>query len=495
MASTPFASLRLPRHPHGGTDWPRSRRLLADHGALALALLGLAWLSISGAGIGRVAFLIAFASAVPLYLVSRAWRLPWWFTAIPAALPLSHWVVALLHWDVSSVSSASRLGYGVVLLLGATAWASTPTRRLALGVAFTAIGLEVLICSVAGWIAAGSPIEGMIGSLGPPNQTAMLLIAAYCIAVCLSVSSGRGLALYATITAGLLGSGVLLTNSRSGLVMIAVPASAALAIAIAQSIRARNWRWGGLAPVLRWATGVVVALLVAPLLRILLANAFGMSGAIAPTAGRGDESALNPLAGVVHRGGLADSWSLRLAFWRAALAMGADHPLTGGGLGSFAKQGVCYAEQPVLWHPHNEWLYAWAQGGLLALVPLVGVVLVGVVVLALRALRPGPDARTLATEPVRIGALVALILAVVHLTTEYDLSYLALLGSMALSAALVAAPLIPAGRTKPARGSPIVAAALVGLVLVLSALGVIIDPRAEFFPWTGPVAVVCDAFY
>jgi O-antigen ligase len=457
--------------------------VLVVHGSMGLALLGLCWLSISsGPGVGRGTFVAAFMTALPLYLSTRAWRLPWWFTLLPALLPLSLAAVALVHWEPWNLAAAARLGYGVLLLLGATAWASSPRRRLGLGLAVLVLGLVALVCSIAGWIIAGDPLAVMRGSLDWHNQTAILLLGGYAIAICIGVLGDGRLAIAATVAASLLGTGIMLTNSRFGLALAAVPLFAALAFVAVRARRNRGLGRRALLPVMRWALSTAGVALLTLLLRspLLFPAAVGTS---------------NLAAGVIERGSLDASWGSRLGFWKAALAMGLDHPFAGSGLWSFAREGVCYSDRPVMWHPHSEWLYAWAQGGLLALVPLVGVLVVGVAVLVIRSIRPPLGVPSIWLEPARVGAAIALVLSVLHLTTEYDLSYLPLVGAMALYAALVAAPpMNPRHSRRRGIGTGASSAVIAALVLAVSLVALLVDPRADFFPWTGPLVNVCGGW-
>lgn len=435
---------------------------------------------LNGPGVGIPAFIVAFVSASPLYLASRAWRLPWWLTLLVGSLPLSVCVVALIHWEPFNLSQATRLGYGVVLFLGATAWASTAMRRLALAIGMTVIGILVAMASIAGWVVGGDPLDVMSGTLGWHNQTAIVLVAAYALATAMTLLGGGGLAAYGTVTAGLTLTGVVLTSSRFGLALVAVPAVIGLVVAALRARRTLGGQPRSMAPLVRWAASSVGALVLTLVLRSPLLFA------------RGDGT-LNPAAGLIERGGLDGSFESRMSFWRAALGMGLDHPIAGGGLWSFARQGVCYSDRPVMWHPHSEWLYAWAQGGLIGLLPLLAVLVVGIVVLVVRSLRPVEGVPSLLSEPVRAGALVALVLSVAHLTTEYDLSYLPLLGSISLLGAVVAAPHLGGPQPRCRETSTIVALAVVVAVVAISAVAVAVDPRAEYFPWTGPLTTVCGA--
>ena len=58
----------------------------------------------------------------------------------------------------------------------------------------------------------------------------------------------------------------------------------------------------------------------------------------------------------------------RIFIWKAAWAMGADHPLTGVGPGNFRDTYDSYKgrpDAPTMGHAHNEWVNEWATSGLL----------------------------------------------------------------------------------------------------------------------------------
>jgi hypothetical protein len=142
---------------------------------------------------------------------------------------------------------------------------------------------------------------------------------------------------------------------------------------------------------------------------------------------------------------------------------------------------------------------AWAQGGLVGLVPLVLVLVVGALLLAGRSLRPPVGGPPLAAEPARLGALITFCIAVAHLSLEYDLSYLPLVGLMALCAGVAVAPLV-ARPTPAVRGRrwswPVVVSAGVALLsLAVSVAGIAIDPRMGLDPWTGPIYGACGSIF
>jgi len=102
----------------------------------------------------------------------------------------------------------------------------------------------------------------------------------------------------------------------------------------------------------------------------------------------------------------------RVQIWKAALKMGADHPLLGVGPNLFYEHGPLYAfamdELPVRYgrivrKPHNEYLRSWAEGGV-AGVFATGLFLLVVVCQILRNWRNGMRAPPLAVSAVLFQA-------------------------------------------------------------------------------------------
>jgi O-antigen ligase len=72
------------------------------------------------------------------------------------------------------------------------------------------------------------------------------------------------------------------------------------------------------------------------------------------------------------------SWGLRLEFWKNTMQLIREHPLVGGGTGSFAYEYELLAKAQGLTgdritpNPHHEYLLIWSQWGLIGLLMFIG---------------------------------------------------------------------------------------------------------------------------
>jgi len=453
-------------------DHARILSTVGEHIGITIAGLGAILAVSAGIGADRQSLLITIASAVPLLVTSRAWRLPWALLAAAAAMPLSVLVVAAAHADALGVDRAGKLAYLAALLVGLAAWARTPGRRGWLALGLVVLGAVGLARSLASWSGAGL----LVGFLDWHNQTADFLLPAFALGLFLVVLglpdqtrlpiAHRAAQLLAAVAAGLLGGGLLLTGSRYGIALAAIATATALVAATLVGMGRRTW-W----PAIRLAAVVALAALVAVGLR---------------AAGAAPVADLNPLAVVQSRGTGIASMSARLDFWQAALGMGAAHPITGAGLLRFPEYANCYADLSYWgWTPHNDWLYAWAEGGLVLLAPML-VLTAGLAALVVRALRPFPRAPELLADAGRWGGLVAVTASAAALLLEYDLFYPPILTMIAGGGALAVAGDLAAGRAGRLRRSRRAASIAFAILLALVAAGfvaVLIDANGGAVPW------------
>jgi hypothetical protein len=176
----------------------------------------------------------------------------------------------------------------------------------------------------------------------------------------------------------------------------------------------------------------------------------------------------------------------RLKFWGDALRLGAGSPLVGIGLQAFGRALQCVRDTSLTSHPHNEYLLAWAEGGIVAALPVLAV-LVGVVWLVVAALRRPldpevrrgirwlPSGAELRDDPVRWGALLALVVAAGHAAFDFDWAYPALLALTGIVGGIAAAPLF-ATRQRISTPVALVNLTLVALLVAAAVTGYLIDP-------------------
>ncbi len=453
--------LRVPRTPDGAVD---SRALLVRIGRAApafIALWGLFWLTGRGIATQHLDVGIAVATAVPLWIAARAWRLPWWLHAGAASFPLSIAVIALAHADPTGTVRGAKLAYGAILFLAIAAWARTVRRRLVVGLLIAGLGLGAFALAWMTWMTVQpAPWNLMKGTLDWHNQFAIQMIFGVSAGIFIGVLGRGGWSIFAMVCAAVCGAGVVLSGSRYGFALACAVVAAALAAALVVTIRER--RRG---PVARWAAVLAGALILPVLLR-------------SPLFFPGFAFGVDPFGTMTQRGGLDSSGATRLDWWRAAWEIGLDHSAVGSGLLTFAHQAVCHAAMPQ-WHPHNEWAYTWAEGGAVGLLPML-LLLAGVLALVVRSLRPLPGNVELRRDPARWGGLVALVAAVGHLVLEYDLYYTTLVGLISVTGGMAVAPVV---RLSGRRASEVMAWCGLAVALAVVVGAVTLDPSFETWPW------------
>jgi O-antigen ligase len=441
-------------------------RLLRIAGILALllALGGAALVARVDAGLSGPWLLVALAAVIPLYLVGRGWRLPWWMHAVAAALPLSLVLIAAVHGYGDGAARATRFGYGALLALAVAAWATTARRRLAVGVGVMALAADQYITAWFPWWGGQDPTKLMWGSFYWHNQFAIYLVIGVAVAAVIVVAGERIFALLGFVVTFLAGAGVVASGSRASLTLL----GAVVVVAIAIGWGARRW------------VGVVrgIALPLGAALTALLMT----SALFFPDS----DAAGEVTAGLDDRSSAESSVTERLKFWNDALRLGGSSPLAGIGLQAFGRALQCIRDTSLTSHPHNEYLLAWAEGGILAALPVLAV-LVGVVWLVVASLRrpadPSvvrrirwlPSGAELRDDPARWGALLGLVVAAGHAAFDFDWAYPALLAMTGVVGGVAAAPLLASRQRMPTLAS-VVNLALVALLLAAAFTGYLLDP-------------------
>jgi O-antigen ligase len=172
-------------------------------------------------------------------------------------------------------------------------------------------------------------------------------------------------------------------------------------------------------------------------------------------------------AGTSQRGAvesLGGNTSARLDHWSQAWSIFADRPLTGAGFHSFAAaaRDVGPPEGVVTAFAHNGYLQALADGGLLLFVPVL-LCLAGLALAVLRRLRDGGT-----HDPVLVGAVTCLGMALLHSGIDFDWDYPALLALTAVLAAATAS--VRRARPVPSRARVVPLVAVTAALLCLGAI-------------------------
>lgn len=463
----PPAAASLPsRSPVPVTpDEPAPRgRAIAQGAAFVTTFGGALLTSRMDAGLAGWWVLVGLGTAVPLYLAGGGWRLPWWLHAAAAALPAGVVLTALAHGYGDGAARAARYAWGAALLLALIAWARTPARRLAAGVGVLVLVADQYLTGWWIWWGQGDPARLMTGNYSWHNQFGIAMAIGVALATVLVVAATRVAVLVGVVVACLAAAGVVASGSRADLAL----ALASVAVAGVIALLARGWR--GL---VRWGLLIVG---MAATANFMASDVFFPSAAGSAGEGYGGRSSAE------------NSWNERVSFWFDALRIGADSPVIGGGLQSFGPHVQCLGSQAYSSHPHNEFALAWAETGILGSLPFLAL-LVGLVVLVLRTVRPTDDAvrasrrvRVLPTaaelraDTARWGALVAVVIAVGHAAFDFDWAYPALLALAGIVGGIAAAPLFTTRADAGGAARAWVVGALAGALVVAGIAGFALDP-------------------
>ncbi|QNO37774.1 O-antigen ligase family protein [Protaetiibacter sp. SSC-01] len=438
---------------------------VVDAVVLVIALVGAALVARHDAGLAGPWLPVALVATLPLYLVGRGWRLPWWLHAVAAALPVSLVLVAVAHGYADGAARSMRFAYGALLALALIGWARSPRRRLAAGIGVAALVADQYITAWFPWWGGGDPAKLMWGTFYWHNQFGIYLVIGIAVAAALAVAGRRIFALLGFLVTFLAGAGVVASGSRASLALLGVVLAVAVVIGLAAG------RWKG-----------AVRGLVLPI-GVVLTAVFMTSAVFFPNT----DAAGDPTSGLTGRDAEAGrSVTERIKFWGDAVRLGASSPLVGIGLQAYGRALQCVRDTSLTSHPHNEYLLAWAEGGAVAALPVL-TVLVGVVWLVVISLRRPrgleverriswlPSGAELREDPVRWGALLGLVVSAGHAAFDFDWAYPALLAITGLVGGLAAAPLF-AERPAPKTGLAILNLGLVAVLLAAAFAGYLADP-------------------
>jgi len=441
-------------------------RPVAETSSAVLAFAGAIVTARMDAGLAGAWVLVGLGSAIPLYVLARGWRLAWWLTAVAAALPLGVVLTALVHGYGEGAARAARYAWVAILFLAIVAWARTPSRRLAAAGGVLVLVADIYLTGWWIWWGGDDPSRRMYGNFYMPNQFGIVMAVGMLVAAAIVVLGRRLLVVAAVLVACLAGAGLIASASRASIAL----GAAAFVVIVLFGVVARRW-WG-------LVRGVLLA---AAILGAAMFMASSVFFPVAAAEGVGFGS------GLADRSSASSSWGARVVYWIYGLRMGVEAPLAGVGLQGFGPHLECMITERYSSNPHNEFVLAWAETGLLGAVPFAAV-LVGVGVLVIRSFRRDPDAPVarrvrwfpsaaeLLADPVRWGALVATFIAVGHLAFDFDGCYPALLAVVGLVAGLAAAPVLRMRWTPLREVATWVGPALALVLVVMGVLGFVIDP-------------------
>lgn len=318
--------------------------------------------------------------------------------------------------EAASYTYAGQLG--IVVL----AWATTPARRAALVVVLLAAAGMQFTQGWLAWWGRQDPTELFQGTFYWHNQAGIFLATGALVAFTLVVAAQRPLTPLAWIVGPLCAAGTVFSTSRGSQLGLAVGVLLLLGLAL----RARGLRHGWLR-----LAGVVAASWAAATLLTGPPFFAERVAATASTAARSESFVGNGVQ--------------RFEDWRRALAIFAEWPVTGAGFYSYDSATMAVTEKRdgvSTAFAHNGFLQAASDGGLVLLVPLLG--LIGAVLVVggwtvSDSLRSG--------DVVQPGAFVTFVVLLLHSGMDFDwaypglLSLAALVGVLALPLAKPASPL------------------------------------------------------
>ena len=260
------------------------------------------------------------------------------------------------------------------------------------------------------WVIKGSPSALHFGTFYAPNQYAGFVLMLTPVLVGLALRAGGVMFVAMGVLSAAALSSIFLSGSRGGVV-------AALFALIAVGILYRRPK--------QW---------------VRLAVVVGVSGVIAWVAVIAIGGSARVPLGSNERPGISQKFTdnpqslqMRLRWAKGAVLIGASHPLTGAGLGTFGDEFFKIRHPDWDWSlfAHNQYLEVFAEGGVLM---FAGMVLIPLVALRRRTGR-WPHA---GTEEFgwKVGCWAGLFGASLHLLVDHDWSYPAFAATFLIIAAL-----------------------------------------------------------
>lgn len=415
---------------------PAGPDLLRDLAAVVVLLWPLLWLADNDGG--RIVWpmtqfvLCAIPAAVLLWSEVRHW--PTIARGLTWAVPLGALVAFAFAIERGAwVEEAQVFATMPVLALAASRLWRRPHGPAVL------LGLLVACFAVWSW-GAGLRWWGWVQLDVQPrwefvswrNQSGIMSAAFGMAALGLVLVGRRSVPIVATIVCGVAFGGAYLSSSRGALAVAAVGMGFATLLA-ARSLSSLDVRS------LTSLAGRVAAVVVAATVFVVAMETTLPGGTASPIDSREQGLGQNSVARTWH--------------WEAAVGMFLDRPVTGTGIGSYGGVAIRYTrdEANLTASAHNEWLEAFAEGGLVFGLPmalLLGATLVGAWRTGRRANgteEGDPDGIELPTDAlgIRRGATIGMaamaVTVALHAGIDFDLRYASVAALFAVGAGAVAA--------------------------------------------------------
>ena len=364
------------------------------------------------------------------------------------------------------LAAAVSAGSFVVPLTAPTGWAGAPDAAIYACGAWLAITIAAVVVERPGmttWlimlVAASAPIEFMSGWLSwwggaDPTQPMMgtfywhnpyaaFLVPGGLVGLALWIWRSRVLAVLGLVSFALASVGIVYSTSRAGL---ATFVGGVILVGTTAAVDSQRWR------ALRQ---VALAAAIAAACAFFVAGPPFFSHRVSPMAA---EQVRSTTQSFTANGGQ------RLDFWREALAVFQQHPVTGGGYKSLVAESAGHvpSAMPVSPYAHNGYLQALGEGGLVLGVPFLLAMLV-IAYLCLKTLAGGLIRRRIAAETVAVA--IALACVMLHAGVDFDWRYPANFAIAGVLAGLLLGQWLSARpKDKPKRRTPARLAAVCALV-------------------------------
>jgi hypothetical protein len=265
------------------------------------------------------------------------------------------------------------------------------------------------------WWAGGDGGAAMVGTFYWHNQYATYLVVSGVVGLAVALENERPWRVVGWLSVAAAYAGTIYSTSRASLAVLV----AATAVVVAYALVRRGHRRRSCAILVGLAalSGALVFAMCHPPLMVSSTTPFATEQA--RTQGQS----------------LASNGNYRVDFWREALEVGLHHPLLGDGSGELATASRAYVPASFPRSPlaHQGVLQAFADGGLVLVLPLLAGLL-AIVVVSLR--RGWSLMRRLRPDLVGASLVVATGAALTHSLIDFDWSYPALFALGAIVAAL-----------------------------------------------------------
>lgn len=439
-----------------GTDATRDRD--ARHGSSDLGVLGV----IDGTELAGIVTAVAWTALLWRLVGTDGGR---WSIDLPVTLLLAAVVAGaaiaglrqaprLLAWLATStlagvliaavnagilagwVRATATLVIGVAAGLGAVVVWSRRWGPAVAGTVLVILGVRAWYLGALSWW-GGARGRTRFLALSFENQSGPLLAAVGLVGVGMAVAQQgwrRGVGVGVTAV-GL--AGAWLSGSRATVVLL---------VPVLVLVAAVAWRQDG-------ARRTVVGIGSSLAAMVVAVAAFTLPWAAAVDAGHDAAAVQTPGLSdrlgsmVVNPSTSTASLNARFGYWRAAVEVWRADPLTGAGPGSFRWAAAPYWPDDVelTATPHNEYLGALADRGLIGGLPLL-VTAVAIGWLALVPLRPRwrpPQGLPAGRRAARLGAIGAAALLGSHAGVDFDFDYPLLTAALAIAGAVLVVELTP----------------------------------------------------